>query len=1263
MNVYVDLNGDGVRQGSEPFATTDTNGMYQIVSIPAGNYAARVDTNSLPAGVRPTFDLDGISTPNAVSLTISNGQVFTGLNFGYVGSGSVSGYLWSDVNGDGVKQAGEPGLSGVNVFIDLNANGVREPNEPYVVSGPDGSFAFNYLVADTYRIAIDLLSLPPDMRPTFDLDGINTPNVATITLGAGQNTTNANFGYQGHASLAGVVTDAFTSLPIAGATVVVVDSLGTTQTVTTDPSGDYNVVSLWTGLATLTVSRTGYLTVTATPTIVGGTNTQNEVLTPNTLVGVVTNTVSGQPIAGATVLVVDNANVTNTLTTDASGHYAITNIAAGIATVTASQIGYTTATTNPTIAAGVNTQNLGLTANTLTGIVTDAVTSLPIAGATVQVIDSSDVVHSVTTDATGHYGVTNLPTGPAALTASQTGYARATSHPTITAGANTQDEALTANTLTGVVRDAISDLFIVGATVVVVDSANVTNTLTTDAAGHYALTNIAAGDAIVTASKTGYATATASPAIVAGANTQNLDLTANTLDGAVTNTVSGQPIAGAIVMVVDSANMTNTLTTDAGGHYVVTNIAAGIATVTASLAGYITATASPTIVVGPNTQDLGLTANTLTGVVTDALTGLPIAGATVYVTDRSSVVHTVTTDAAGHYGVTNLPTGSATLTASQTGYASATSNPIIVPGLNTQDQPLTANTLTGVVADAGTGLPIAGATVVVTDSSNVVHATTTAGTGNYGFTALPTGPATLTASQTGYTSAISYPTINPGPNTQNEELTANTLEGVVTDAGTHQPIAGATVQVVDSAGTTNILTTDASGYYGVTNIATGAATVTVSKTGFTTATVTPTIAAGPNTQDAQLTASTPTLALLSSIKAFVAGSGVLVRWQTASEVGSLSFDLYRQGASRDQWIKVNAEPILAANSAAGATYEVVDQGAKPTGTMVYRLVELEEQGTTRIYGPFTLRAGVAAAATPTPALAGQTAFKLVKTAAQARFSQSLAQGAASVPLTALDGAGFVKIITTNGGMQKVTAASLASLLSRAPLEVQAAISAGLFRLSNQGEPVSFLPAAGGKNLSFYAEPLKDNYADQNVYWLTDGTAAPAGSVDGQAPRISAVAGGSSATACYRAVLDLEQDLLAVPTLVRDPNQDYWMWQRLVAGLGMFDTASFSFALDHLSAGGSTVAQLTLRLMGGSEATHTVQATVNGTVVGQDTWQGRAAHNAVLEIPIALLVEGTNRLSLKALSDGSHKKTAAEPAGKLQIYDKQRQKVMRTITDT
>ncbi|MGD0262384.1 MAG: hypothetical protein ABSD29_21685 [Verrucomicrobiota bacterium] len=44
--------------------------------------------------------------------------------------------------------------------------------------------------------------------------------------------------------------------------------------------------------------------------------------------------------------------------------------------------------------------------------------------------------------------------------------------------------------------------------------------------------------------------------------------------------------------------------------------------------------------------------------------------------------------------------------------------------------------------------------------------------------------------------------------------------------------------------------------------------------------------------------------------------------------------------------------------------------------------------------------------------------------------------------------------------------------------------------------------------------------------------------------------------------------------------------------------------------------------------------VGGGELAADAWPGRAPHNTLLELSSALLVEGTNYLSLKALSDGS-----------------------------
>jgi uncharacterized repeat protein (TIGR01451 family) len=1054
--VYADLNGDGIRQGNEPFATTDTNGVYQITSLPAGNYSARVDTNSLVDGLRPTFDVDGTNSPHRVSLTVTNGQAISGLNFGYVGSGSVGGYLWNDLDGGGTRESGEPFLPGVVVFIDYNANGARDASEPHAATDANGHYAFTNLVADTYRIAVDILSLPAGLRATYDADGTNTLHVASLVVAAYQNITNANFGYQGAASLSGVVTDAVTGVPIPGATVVVVDSLGGSQTVTSDGTGHFNVPSLWTGTATVTASRPGYSPATYSANIAPGPNTQNGALLANTLSGVIRDAATFLPLPGVNVLIVDASGATNVVVADLNGAYAVTNISIGTASVTAARTGYASASATPAIASGANIQDLVITANSLSGKVTDYFTGLPIAAASVSVVDSANVVYAASTDGAGNYTVSGLATGPATVTFAKGGYASGSAAPTIVTGANVQDAVLIPNILSGIIRDSVTTL----------------------------------------------------------------------------------PIAAAGVTVVDNSGLTTVVTTAADGSYSVTNIATGTATITASKSGYTSAVASPVILVGTNSQDLDLVPNSLGGQVTNALTGFAIEGVTVSVTDSSNAVHTASTDALGHYSIYNLPLGPATVTASKTGYASASTTLSIVPGNNIQD----------------------------------------------------------------------------------ESLTPTTLQGEVTDRVSGQAISGASVLVVDASGTTNVVTTDVNGRYGVTNLVAGAATVLAGKDGFSTTNASPVIVVGANVQDLQIQAENPTLAVISSVSAYTSNQVTVIRWQTASEVGAVSYDVLRQTGSG--WTKLNEDPIIAANSIAGASYDVVDTSASGAQPAQYKLVELEEQGTTRVYGPFTLRA-----TSPLPSTAAE--MKLASKSAVAKTTSTFATGAKALMAAQAPAAAFAKIATTNTGIQTVSAAAVAAALSEPVAAVQQRLLSGQFQLANFGRAISYLPNADGSAFSFYAVALKNNYTDKNVYLLQPG-ANPALPVANGPDASAAPAGGAS----YQATLALEQDILAVPTLVGDPAEDFWMWQRLVAGLAMFDMANISFVLDHVALTGAATNRLRLELLGGSEATHAIQVTLNGSVLAQDTWDGRVPHAVAVEVPSALLVSGTNRLSIKALKKTS-----------------------------
>ncbi|MCS7033605.1 MAG: S8 family serine peptidase [Phycisphaerae bacterium] len=64
---------------------------------------------------------------------------------------TVSGTLYGDYDGDGVRDPGEPGLAGWTVFVDLNNNGSPNTGEPQVITGSGGLYSFD-LAPGNYRI-------------------------------------------------------------------------------------------------------------------------------------------------------------------------------------------------------------------------------------------------------------------------------------------------------------------------------------------------------------------------------------------------------------------------------------------------------------------------------------------------------------------------------------------------------------------------------------------------------------------------------------------------------------------------------------------------------------------------------------------------------------------------------------------------------------------------------------------------------------------------------------------------------------------------------------------------------------------------------------------------------------------------------------------------------------------------------------------------------------------------------------------------------
>src|SRR5262245_60342393 len=65
----------------------------------------------------------------------------------------LAGSAWQDLNGDGLRDAGEPARPGITVYLDLNRNSRLDADEPSQITDAAGEYSFTDLAPGTYRVA------------------------------------------------------------------------------------------------------------------------------------------------------------------------------------------------------------------------------------------------------------------------------------------------------------------------------------------------------------------------------------------------------------------------------------------------------------------------------------------------------------------------------------------------------------------------------------------------------------------------------------------------------------------------------------------------------------------------------------------------------------------------------------------------------------------------------------------------------------------------------------------------------------------------------------------------------------------------------------------------------------------------------------------------------------------------------------------------------------------------------------------------------
>ncbi|MCA9227566.1 MAG: hypothetical protein KDA47_18225, partial [Planctomycetales bacterium] len=135
------------------------------------------------AGYRQTFP----AAPGIHTVTLTAGQTVTGINFGNQAIvAQAVGTKWLDTDGDGVKDAGEPGIAGVWIYVDLDQDGRIDTGEPATVTNQFGQYTLALPGAGTYQLRE---VLGPGYVQTFP--GGNGAHTVTVT---GTETVGRDFG-------------------------------------------------------------------------------------------------------------------------------------------------------------------------------------------------------------------------------------------------------------------------------------------------------------------------------------------------------------------------------------------------------------------------------------------------------------------------------------------------------------------------------------------------------------------------------------------------------------------------------------------------------------------------------------------------------------------------------------------------------------------------------------------------------------------------------------------------------------------------------------------------------------------------------------------------------------------------------------------------------------------------------------------------------------------------------------------------------------
>ena len=605
--------------------------------------------------------------------------------------------------------------------------------------------------------------------------------------------------------VSGVISSGASALP--GAAV----SIGNVSA-TTGSDGSYSLADIAAGGCTITVSKAGYLTQTASLDVSSNISKLNYALPPQPTYAV-SGTVragssSGTLLAGASISVAGSTVLSNS-----AGAFSVAGIPAGTYAMSVSLPGYTSFV-NVALTVAAN-QSVNVVLIPLSYTVSGTVRAGSSGGALLPGVTVALAGKTATTDGGGAYSVGGIPAGSYQMTVSLPGYASATSSVAVTANQTVNAVVVPINyTVSGVVK-AASGAVLPNATVSLGGK-----TATTDAKGAFSFAGITVGTYTLSVALPGYTTFANAALPVNSDQAVSVTLTplppTYTVTGVVSSAFGTGVIPGAVVTIGPKSTVVPAGTT----IYSISGLAAGVYATSVTNAGYLPYTGTVTIT---GSQNLNFVITPISYAIAGQVqaNGAALAGATVSVAGK-----TATSDSNGSFSIANVLPGTYALSVAKAGYVTFTTASLSVAA--NQSLAITLNPVTytvmGIVSStSGSGL-IPGALVTIGSRSATVAAS-----GIYSVSGVSSGVNQVTVVCPGYLTYTGTATVSTvSTQSLNFTLTPVTynITGLVQANGA--PLAGATISL---AGKT--ATSDSNGAFSIATVLPGTYAFGVTKAGYT----------------------------------------------------------------------------------------------------------------------------------------------------------------------------------------------------------------------------------------------------------------------------------------------------------------------------------------------------------------------------------------------------------------------------------------------